>query len=99
MFQWLKLGCTRLEHHMNKIGIEDSPSCPHCGIPETVDHFLLQCFRFYSMRTEIEKNSREIGVQDFNTNILLGGSNYKKDTKQKIHKYVLKFIKSSNKDL
>ena len=84
---------------MNKICLDDSPDCPHCGVPETVNHFLLQCYRFHSIRTELKENLRELGVQDFNTTILLGGSNYKKEIKLKIHKYVLKFIKISNKEL
>ena len=56
----LRLGCTRLNYHMHKIGLADSPDCSYCRQPETIDHFLLHCHKLYSIRTELKDQLRKI---------------------------------------
>ena len=35
----LRLGHTRLNEHMHRIGISDTPNCVHCRVPETIKHY------------------------------------------------------------
>ena len=95
----LRLGYTKLNKHMNKIGLSETPNCIHCNLPETVEHFLIHCYRYHSYRTELKAKLQEIGIKTLSTNILLGGGNIDKDKKSKIHKCTLKYIKQTNKEL
>ena len=95
----LRLGYTRLNKHMHKIGINDSPNCKYCNIPETIEHFLIHCPRYHSHRTELKRNLQMLGIKTINTNILLGGSNIDNDKKLKVVKYTQKYLKQTGKEI
>jgi len=39
----LRLGACGLNHHLHRIGCHDNGFCTKCNLPETVEHFLLDC--------------------------------------------------------
>ena len=39
----LRSGHCRLNNHLYKIGVNDSPDCPLCRVRETVEHLLISC--------------------------------------------------------
>jgi len=39
----LRLGACGLNHHLCRIGCHDNGCCTSCNVPETVEHFLLDC--------------------------------------------------------
>ena len=50
----LRIGHSRLNAHLHRIGIEPSPNCEWCmHAQETIEHVLLRCFRHHSIRTEL----------------------------------------------
>ena len=95
----LRLGYTRLNKHMFRIGISDSPNCIYCNIPETIDHYLLHCPRYHSYRTELKRKLEELGIKTISKNILLGGGTIDKEKKLKILKCTQKYIKETKKEL
>ena len=47
----LLTGHIALDHHLNKIKVENSPLCPYCHLErETTEHFLGKCPVFYYHR-------------------------------------------------
>jgi ribonuclease HI len=47
----LRTGKCRLNSYLSKIGAVPSPNCDSCGVPETVEHYLLHCRRWSIQRT------------------------------------------------
>jgi len=39
----LRLGACGLNYHLHRIGCHDNGFCTNCNVPETVEHFLLNC--------------------------------------------------------
>jgi ribonuclease HI len=49
----LRTGHIPLNSHLHRITIAPSPACPHCPVPETVSHFLLQCPQYREERATL----------------------------------------------
>ena len=47
-----------LNQYLHRINAVDSPDCAHCGVPETVDHYLLTCRRFTEQRARLRSKIR-----------------------------------------
>ena len=98
----LRVGTTLLNKHAHKINISDTPNCIYCNTEETIDHFLLQCPRYYSTRTnlktELNKIKHTLG-NNISVPLLLGGGNFDDNVKNKIHKCLIKFIKETGRKI
>ena len=74
----LRMRYTQLNKYLHQIGVKDSPLC-ECGSPETVEHYLLNCERYFdsreSMRTKIFNT---IGEAELTLNLLLRHSDFLK---------------------
>ncbi|KAF9025480.1 hypothetical protein BDZ89DRAFT_953780, partial [Hymenopellis radicata] len=42
-----------LNAHLYRIRTTDSPLCRHCGVPETVTHFIMSCRRYAAERSAL----------------------------------------------
>ena len=102
MINRLRVGKTLLNKHAYKINISTFPNCIYCNCEETIDHFLLHCHRYHSMRihlkTELNKIKHNLG-NNISVPQLLGGGNFDDNIKNKIHKCLIKFIGASGKKL
>ena len=93
----LRIGHSRLGAHMFRIGLAASPNCVFCGVPETVEHFLLRCYRLHSFRCEMLAAISRLGVRPVSLSVLLGGGAYSLDMKERLAYLVMGFLRKSGK--
>ena len=61
----LRLGHTRLTAHLHRMSLAPGPYCPWCiSIPETINHFMLECPRFHSHRVVLQEQLRGVTTFD-----------------------------------
>ena len=55
----LRLGHTTLTAYLHRLRLSPDPDCPwYRNVPETIEHFLLQCPRFHSHRIVLVSTPR-----------------------------------------
>lgn len=86
----LQTGHCRLNKHLYKIGVKDSPNCDYCHIPETVEHFLMLCSEFNDQRSFLINSAHRASIP-FTLNALL--------TEAEIAPHLIKFIRSCGKQV
>ena len=98
----LRVGKTLLNKHAHKINRSNTPNCIHCNTEETIDHFILHCHRYYSQRVILKSNLNKI-KNNLGNNLsipfLLGGGNFNDETKNKIHKCLIIFIRGCGRKI
>ncbi|KAG0710347.1 hypothetical protein GWK47_002516 [Chionoecetes opilio] len=71
----LRIGHTRLNAHLHKLGMTDDPHCPWCPTYlDTPEHLLLQCPRHHSHRTALFQSPYPLLLRRPTLADLLGGS-------------------------
>ena len=95
----LRLGHCCLNYHLHRINISNSPNCNYCGEIENIEHFLLQCPRYYTSRIIMKDEINKIGIRNITKEVLLGGGNIDKDKKAKINKIVAQYLLKCNRNL
>ncbi|KAG0718494.1 hypothetical protein GWK47_052348 [Chionoecetes opilio] len=71
----LRIGHTRLNAHLHKLGMTDDPHCPWCPTYlDTPKHLLLQCPRHHSHRTALLQSLSPLLLRRPTLADLLGGS-------------------------
>lgn len=55
----LRSGHSPLNEYLCRFNHHDTGKCEHCGVPETVAHFVLHCKHFKQQRTTLRKSIRE----------------------------------------
>ncbi|KAG0719345.1 E3 ubiquitin-protein ligase Siah1 [Chionoecetes opilio] len=71
----LRLGHTRLTAHLHRLCLSPDPHCPWCmNIPETIEHFLLQCPRFHSHHVVLQSQLLALNVTTFDLPTLLAAA-------------------------
>ncbi|KAG0720021.1 hypothetical protein GWK47_007025 [Chionoecetes opilio] len=71
----LRIGHTRLNAHLHKLGMTADPHCPWCPTyPDTPEHLLLQCPRHHSHRTALLQSLSPLLLRRPTLADLLGGS-------------------------
>ena len=71
----LRLGHCGLRDHLHRLKLVSSPNCISCSVPETPEHFLLQCQRFNQFRCTLRTALRPHNV-DLTLQNLLGGGGF-----------------------
>ena len=97
MMARLCLGHSRLRAHLHRIKMVDSPNCLHCQVPETVEHFLLHCFRHHRARCILRQYLLGLGVRNMDVATLLGGGNFDMNVKEKVAKALIRFLLNTGK--
>ncbi|KAG0713272.1 hypothetical protein GWK47_016559 [Chionoecetes opilio] len=71
----LRLGHTTLTAHLHRLRLSPDPHCPWCiNVPETIEHFLLQCPRFHSHRVVLHTQLIALNVNTFDLPTLLAAA-------------------------
>ena len=58
-----------MNDYLYKINATDSPNCEYCGVPETVQHFLIQCSQWVDQRQHLIAAASN----NFHLSYILGG--------------------------
>ena len=74
-----------------------SPNCRLCGISEDIDHFLLGCYRYYSLRCLLKARLHSLGITDISVEVLLGGGNYSLSLKEKVARAIMSYVSKSGR--
>jgi hypothetical protein len=74
----LRLGHVGVRSYLHRFGMADTPMCLHCGVEETVEHFLLICALYNRERQMMISSIHALGlgVPLMSVRVLLGGGNY-----------------------
>lgn len=92
----LRTGHCGLNKHRHRLHLSDSPYCRWCqDQEETVEHFLLHCHRFYSLRTTLRACLSRLGIQQLTLAVLLDGAGFDPPVRQEILNETTKFITDS----
>ena len=70
MLSHLRMGQTRLNSGLYKIGRHVSGLCDNCQVPETTEHFLLYCNSTESLQSQLRKIFEKLEVEMNLTSIL-----------------------------
>ena len=92
----LRIGHTSLNSHLHRLGLEPSPNCEWCDREDTITHLFNECFRHYSIRTDLQSSLRSLRVA-FTLENLLGGGTEEADKKFVILRQVKIFLKKSGR--
>jgi ribonuclease HI len=80
----LRFGHCRLNEHLRYIGCHDTGVCSSCNVPETIDHFLLECTDHHLHRQSLIGETNRLKLQ-FDTISLLTN----KSLSDSLYKYIL----------
>ena len=95
----LRVEVCRLNYHMHKMGLSESPLCRKCDLntEETVTHFLIECTSLAEQRNKLKRELNKIGIVRLTTDLLLGNSNETDEVKKKITQEFGKFLQNSER--
>ena len=89
----LRSGHAGLNRYLHWIKILDSPYCTYCPqIPESIDHYLLSCPKYYHARQQLKQSLINVDIHDFNIVTLLGGAPYSPKKQSLIKKLLFKYL-------
>lgn len=91
-----RIGHVGVLGHMNRFEMVESPECQYCYEPETVNHFLMECYEFFEQRLHMINKLSEINVEFNLRNILLGGD-FDERKQCKIHNIFIAFIRATGR--
>ena len=90
----IRIGHVGVQNHMYRFEMSEDRFCTECGVPETIEHFLLNCEKHHDIRQEMQGSPTSLGVQLCMKNLLLGGC-FDENIQKKIHFCVMKFVRKS----
>ncbi len=56
------------------IGKHDSGQCNKCGLPETVEHVIINCLAYERERIQLENNFISVGIEPLSLQNILNSS-------------------------
>ena len=89
----LRIGHCSLKAHLYRLGLEDSPSC-NCGEPETIEHVIIYCPRYYSHRMIFKYRLSSLGIP-FQLPRILGSDFDTIDTLKKVFRHLAVFLRGT----
>jgi len=90
----IRIGHTRLNHSLFKIGKHKTGKCNYCDQAETIEHVLIKCEKHVKERLEFMNEVKKLGVEYFNMESIL---KVHKD-QDKIFSAIIKFVKAKGID-
>ena len=95
----LKLEKIHLNKSLNKIKLSDTDLCTQCNLKEIEDtsHYLLHCPKYKIQRDKLTSNLRKLGINALSINTLLGNPNTNTDTKRKIVKLLIIYLRTTKR--
>lgn len=95
----LRMGHAGLNSYLHRFQMSDSEECDECGVPETIEHYLLYCHKYMRQRFLFSARLRfiDINIIDLNLKLVLGGSIEHHKNRNKIINVLTKFLQSTDK--
>ena len=90
----LRIGHCRLNSHLFRLNIENSPNCT-CGAEETINHILLYCPRYYSQRVRLKHSLSNLGTS-FTLKQILGPDSDSPESLKKTYRHLSVFLQSTD---
>ena len=90
----IRIGHTRLNYSLFKIGKHDTGKCNYCDQAETIEHVLIKCLKYGKERLVLKRIVRKLGVVVFSMESLLG----KQVEQVKIYSAIMKYLKAIGVD-
>ena len=69
----LRTGHAGLMSYLHRFDLSNTDLCPHCLVPETIEHYLLQCSYFATQRNQLITKLQQLNINQISTQLLLGG--------------------------
>ena len=92
----LRMGHVGLNQYLHRFGMNDTNMCEACGVPETVEHYLLFCGKYNVARNTMKHRLANLNLQFTIKNLL--GCNYELGKENlSILRSTIKYIKTTNK--
>ena len=92
----LRLGHTTLNAHLHRLRLAPEPHCPWCrSVPETIEHFLLQCPRFHSHRVQLRTQLIALRVPTFDLPTLLAATGVNPTKQHAVLRLTCAFLKKT----
>lgn len=90
----LRMGHVGLSSYLHRFNMAESEECTDCGVPETVEHYLLHCSRYLRQRIMMSARLRFIDddIIDLNLKLLLGGTEKYYNQRRQILQILASFI-------
>ena len=92
----LRIGHVGLQQHMHRFNMTEEELCSCREAEESVEHFLLHCNTYLTIRNEMLVELGKIKVNPTLQNIL-GGGNFDQPLQNNIVKIVAKFLQDTGK--
>jgi ribonuclease HI len=93
----LRLGHAGVRSYLHRFGMADHPMCLHCGVEDTIEHFLLSCRRFSRERQSLISSARALGILRPSVRVLLGGGNFRRNVQHAIIKATVAYLTQTNR--
>lgn len=92
----LRIGHAGVNQHLHRFKMRDSPMCDSCGIPETINHFIMECPEYLAERDIMRNLFESLDVVFSIKNVLMFGE-YSGNTLRLLMSSVVKFLKSTGR--
>jgi ribonuclease HI len=93
----LRLGHAGVRSYLHRFGMADTPMCLHCGVEDTVEHFLLACTQYRLERRVLINSIQALGVLHPSVRILLGGGNFCRNVQHAIIRATVIYLTQTNR--
>ena len=89
----LRIGHCSLRAHLYRLNLVDSPNCA-CGSPESIEHVLLFCPKYYSSRVQLRQSLLTLRLP-FVVGNILGGDDVEVDKQGEVFRLLAVFLCST----
>ncbi|CAL4072958.1 unnamed protein product [Meganyctiphanes norvegica] len=74
----LRIGHAGLNEYLTRFSMANDQNCSTCNVPESIQHFLIECRKHNDHRRKLKNTLRAQGISDLTVKTILGGSNHPK---------------------
>ncbi len=74
LYRELRIGHSNLNKSLQMIGKHESGQCNHCGLPETVEHVLINCWAYERERIQLKEELNSAGINSMTLQNMLNSS-------------------------
>jgi ribonuclease HI len=93
----LRMGHSGVKGYLGRFHMEESEDCADCQVPDSVEHYLLQCTTHQGQRAVMYRKLATVGIDRPNLKTILGGDERLLKKRRDIFKILLDYIKSTGK--
>ena len=97
VFQQMRIGHVPLNFYLERFKLITNNQCQHCGLPETIQHYFLQCNNYQIQRDTMKVELLQMNINDIDLKTLLAGNERYKSKRNDIMKITMKYIKDTKR--